>query len=98
MPQLHSSLWVKKEGQSHPLKALNKKAVPTPNPGSRVCKSSIVYICINLISFDCCEIKTKQNETDVSSHSWWAVLLLSGADTAGSSGMCCHDWLVTLPF
>lgn len=63
MPQLPSSLWVKKEGQSHPLKALNKKAVPTPNPGSRVCKSSIVYICISLISFDCCEIKKKKNRS-----------------------------------
>lgn len=111
MPQLPSSLWVKKEGQSHPLKALNKKAVPTPNPGSRVCKSSIVYICISLISFDCCEIKKKK--TDLSSH-WWtswdlmvgsSVLVKWGrclirpwADTAGSSGMCCHDWLATLPF
>lgn len=112
MPQLPSSLWVKKEGQSHPLKALNKKAVPTPNPGSRVCKSSIVHICISLISFDCCEIKKKKT-TDLSSH-WWtswdlmvgsSVLVKWGrrltrpwADTAGSSGMCCHDWLATLPF
>lgn len=85
MPQLPSSLWVKKEGQSHPLKALNKKAVPTPNPGSRVCKSSIVYICISLISFDCCEIKKKKQISAATGGphgtSWWALLfLLSGAD------------------
>lgn len=93
-----------------PSESSEREGSANPNLGSRVCKSSVVYICISLISFDCCEIKKTKTKTDLSSH-WWAswdlvvgssVLVKWGgrliwpwADIAGSSGMCRHAWLAT---
>lgn len=55
-------LWVRKESQFHPLKALNRKQCQPQSQTPEFVNNHLVYICIRLISFCCPETSKDVSE------------------------------------